>query len=85
MSTVVDRPRILAVRSEFNDISGLMISVSESGPGIDPQNRERIFDSFFTTKTNGMGMGLSICKSIIEENHGRLWAAPDVPHGCIFP
>jgi len=84
MSTVVDRPRILAVRSEFNDTSGLMISVSDSGPGIDPQDRERIFDSFFTTKTNGMGMGLSICKSIIEEHHGRLWAAPGIPHGCIF-
>jgi C4-dicarboxylate-specific signal transduction histidine kinase len=84
MSSVVDRPRILAVRSEFNDGSGLMISVSDSGPGIDPQNRERIFDSFFTTKTNGMGMGLSICKSIIEEHHGRLWAASGIPHGCIF-
>ena len=61
-----------------------MISVSDSGPGIDPQNTERIFDPFFTTKTNGMGMGLSICRSIIEEHHGRLRAAPGIPHGCIF-
>ena len=84
MNSVVDRQRILAVRSKFNDTSGLMISVSDSGPGIDPQNTERIFDPFFTTKTNGMGMGLSICRSIIEEHHGRLRAAPGIPHGCIF-
>ena len=84
MNSVVDRQRILAVRSKVNDSSGLMISVSDSGPGIDPQNTERIFDPFFTTKTNGMGMGLSICRSIIEEHHGRLRAAPGIPHGCIF-
>jgi PAS domain S-box-containing protein len=84
MSSVVDRPRKMSVRSEFNDSSGVMISVSDSGPGIDAQNLDRIFDPFFTTKTNGMGMGLSICRTIIEEHHGRLWAKPGVPHGSIF-
>ena len=52
--------------------------------GIDPLNMDRIFDAFFTTKSHGMGMGLSICRSIIEGHGGRLWAAPGNPYGSIF-
>jgi PAS domain S-box-containing protein len=84
MSPVIDRPRKMSVTSEFDDSSGVIISVSDSGQGLDPQNIDRIFDPFFTTKTHGMGMGLSICRSIVEEHQGRLWATPSVPHGCIF-
>jgi signal transduction histidine kinase len=60
------------------------MSVEDSGTGIDPKNIERIFESFYTTKSQGMGMGLSICRSIIEAHHGRLWASPDVDHGAVF-
>jgi signal transduction histidine kinase len=58
--------------------------VKDSGPGIDPNNIERIFDRFFTTKTEGMGMGLAICRSIIEAHNGRLWAEAGDDQGSIF-
>jgi signal transduction histidine kinase len=57
---------------------------SRSGAGIDPKNMDRIFDAFFTTKARGMGMGLSICRSIIEAHGGRLWASHGTTHGTIF-
>jgi signal transduction histidine kinase len=62
----------------------VLITVEDSGTGIEPQNIERIFEPLFTTKTNGMGMGLSICRSIIESHGGRLWASPGQHHGTIF-
>jgi signal transduction histidine kinase len=58
--------------------------VADSGVGLDPANRERIFDTFFTTKAEGMGMGLAISNSIIEAHHGRLWAEPGSPVGAVF-
>jgi signal transduction histidine kinase len=61
-----------------------MISVADSGAGISPQNLERIFNPLFTTKSGGMGMGLSICRAIIEAHEGQLWAAPNVPQGAVF-
>jgi C4-dicarboxylate-specific signal transduction histidine kinase len=75
MDAVKDRPRVLQVKTEPNEPSGVLITVQDSGPGIDPENIERIFDSFFTTKSHGMGMGLSICRSIVEAHDGRLWAS----------
>ena len=62
----------------------VLISIEDSGTGIDPKNIDRIFESFFTTKSQGMGMGLSICRSIIEAHQGRLWASPGVDSGSIF-
>jgi signal transduction histidine kinase len=58
--------------------------VSDSGPGIDAAHLERIFNPFYTTKTSGIGMGLSICRSIIDAHEGRLWADDNQPHGAVF-
>jgi signal transduction histidine kinase len=58
--------------------------VRDSGPGIDPEHRERVFDAFYTTKSSGVGMGLSISRSIIDAHGGRLWADANVPRGAVF-
>jgi signal transduction histidine kinase len=79
-----DDPRVLRVKSEAYERDGVMISVADSGPGISPHNIERIFNPLFTTKSGGMGMGLSICRAIIEAHEGRLWVAPNVPQGAVF-
>jgi PAS domain S-box-containing protein len=84
MGSVENGARILGVNSELRDARDILITVKDSGPGIDPQNIDRIFDRFFTTKSNGMGMGLSICRSIVEAHNGRLWAEPDVRPGSVF-
>jgi signal transduction histidine kinase len=60
------------------------VSVEDSGTGIDAKDIERIFESFFTTKSNGMGMGLSICRSIIEAHNGRLWASAGIHRGSVL-
>jgi C4-dicarboxylate-specific signal transduction histidine kinase len=83
MSTIVNRARILRVRTEL-DSNHLVIAVEDSGMGIDPKNIDRIFDAFFTTKSHGMGMGLSICRSIIERHGGRLSVSHGQPYGSIF-
>jgi len=74
----------LSVKSQFLEPSDILILIEDNGCGIDPKNADRIFDAFFTTKSHGMGMGLSICRSIIEAHGGRLWAAPASTHGTIF-
>jgi signal transduction histidine kinase len=84
MSSVTDRGRVLHVKSEFFGPSGVLVAVADSGPGIDPKSTDRIFDAFFTTKPRGMGMGLSICRSIVEAHGGKLSASPDHPHGSVF-
>ena len=76
--------RLLEVRSELRDDGGVMVSVSDTGAGVDAQDFERIFNPFFTTKLGGMGMGLSICRSIIEAHDGQLWAGPNTPRGTVF-
>jgi signal transduction histidine kinase len=58
--------------------------VQDSGPGLGPKNVERLFDPFYTTKLGGMGMGLSICRSLIEAHEGRLWASANEPRGAVF-
>jgi len=84
MGTVQDRARVLNVASRLHEPKGVLVTVQDTGPGIDPDRKDRIFDAFFSTKSSGMGMGLFICRSIVETHGGRLWATPAVPHGAIF-
>ena len=84
MSAVMDRPKVLTISSERVEPSGVLVAVKDTGAGIDPATADRIFESFFTTKPSGMGMGLSICRSIIEAHGERFWASPNTPHGAIF-
>jgi len=84
MSSVESRERSLLVKSELHGAGDLLITVEDSGPGIDPNDMDRIFDALFTTKSHGMGLGLSICQSIIASHNGRLWASARVPHGAVF-
>jgi signal transduction histidine kinase len=84
MSSVTDRERVLTIRSRIVEPDRVQITLEDSGTGIDPSAVDRIFDAFFTTKSDGMGMGLSICRSIIESHGGRLSAAPRHPHGSTF-
>jgi signal transduction histidine kinase len=72
------------VGSRKYDLNSVLITVRDSGPGLDVKRSDQIFNPFFTTKPNGMGMGLSICRSIIEDHGGRLWAAPNPPRGATF-
>jgi PAS domain S-box-containing protein len=84
MSSVTNRARVLRIRSVNHEPDSVLISVEDSGTGIDPKDADRIFDSFFTTKPEGTGMGLSICRSIIEGHKGRLWASSGIDHGAVF-
>jgi PAS domain S-box-containing protein len=84
MESVTDRVRLLVVRSGGGEAGDASITVEDSGPGIDPKDIDRIFHAFFTTKSRGMGMGLAICRSIIEAHGGRLWASPGSAHGAVF-
>jgi C4-dicarboxylate-specific signal transduction histidine kinase len=78
-----DGPRVLCVKSELQDGS-IMVSVADTGAGIGPQDVGRIFNPLFTTKSDGMGIGLSICRSVIEAHHGQLWVAGNAPRGAVF-
>ena len=84
MSAVMDRPRVLTISSQAVESGGVRVAVKDTGAGIDPAIADRIFESLFTTKPNGMGMGLSICRSIIESHGGRFWTSPNTPHGAVF-
>jgi signal transduction histidine kinase len=84
MNGVSDRPRVLTISSEFAETDVVVIGVEDAGTGIDPKIADRIFGSLFTTKPNGMGMGLSICQSIIEAHGGHIRASPRVPYGTVF-
>ena len=70
--------------TQASEADGLLITVEDSGSGIDPNQAERIFEPFFTTKSHGMGMGLSICRSIVEHHGGQLSVAPGRTHGSVF-
>ena len=84
MQSVEDRPRELVIRSVQDETPEILVSVTDCGVGISAENADRLFNAFFTTKSGGMGMGLSICRSIIEAHGGRLWAKITVPHGAMF-
>ena len=84
MSTDINAPRSLRVRSQCDGPGAIRIAVEDSGPGIAPETMDRLFEAFFTTKPSGMGMGLSICRSIITAHGGRLWAATGAPRGAVF-
>ena len=84
MQSVTDRPRELVIRSRQDGTQQVLVSVTDCGVGISAEDAGRLFDAFFTTKSGGMGMGLSICRSIVEAHGGRLWATATVPHGATF-
>jgi PAS domain S-box-containing protein len=83
MSTITDRPRELRIRSARHP-DGVLIQVQDSGKGVDPDQADRIFESFFTTKPQGIGMGLSISRSMVEAHGGRLWFTPGSSYGAVF-
>jgi PAS domain S-box-containing protein len=82
MQSVTDRPRELAIRSRQDGANQVLVSVTDCGVGIPAENADRLFNAFFTTKSSGMGMGLSVCRSIMEAHGGRLWATANVSHGA---
>ena len=84
MDSVINRPRMLRVKSALNGSEEVVVTVEDSGTGLAPGNVDRIFDTFFTTKPHGMGMGLAICRSIVEAHGGRLSGSPGDPHGAVF-
>ena len=84
MVSVSGRARVLRVRSENHGDNGVRVAVEDSGSGIPPEDMDRIFETFFTTKSEGMGMGLSICRSIVASHGGRITVAKGVPHGSVF-
>jgi signal transduction histidine kinase len=79
-----DGPRVLCVRSEAHDDGNVLVSIQDTGIGIGQQDADRIFNPLFTTKSGGMGMGLSICRSIIQAHDSRIWVAPNKPQGAVF-
>ena len=83
MIAIIDRPRLLWVESRIDESGDILIAVRDSGTGLGLEP-DRVFTPFFTTKANGMGMGLSISRSLIESHGGRLWATPNFPHGAVF-
>jgi PAS domain S-box-containing protein len=84
MASVEAGARELLISTKQNETNDIVVAVSDSGPGIDPKNLDRVFEAFYTTKSSGVGMGLSICRSIIEAHGGRLWADANKPRGAVF-
>ena len=84
MASVEAGARELLISTKQNETNGIVVAVSDSAPGIDPENLDRVFEAFYTTKSSGVGMGLSICRSIIEAHGGRLWADANKPRGAVF-
>jgi PAS domain S-box-containing protein len=84
MRDIDGRQRELAITTSKAEPDGVLLSIRDSGPGIDPTKLDRIFDAFYTTKPDGLGMGLSVCRTIVEAHGGKLWATAASPHGAIF-
>jgi signal transduction histidine kinase len=84
MADVQDRPRHLLIKTECEDNGYVRLTVRDTGVGLGSQNMNRLFDSFYTTKSGGMGIGLSVSRAIIERHHGRLWAEHNDGPGATF-
>jgi PAS domain S-box-containing protein len=84
MSTVKDRPRELTITSQLDGPGGVLVQVRDTGPGLAREHASRLFEAFYTTKAEGLGIGLSISRSIVEAHGGQLSATPNVPHGAVF-
>jgi signal transduction histidine kinase len=84
MGTVAEGPRELLVTTALAKPDGVLVTVKDSGPGVAAASLEQLFAPFYTTKPDGLGMGLSICRSIIEAHGGRLWVTANQPRGAIF-
>jgi two-component system sensor kinase FixL len=84
MNAQADGPRELTVNSGWDDGTELFVEVRDSGAGLDPAHLDRLFESFHTTKSGGMGLGLAISRSIVKAHGGRIWAAPNQPRGAVF-
>jgi signal transduction histidine kinase len=82
MESVRDRPKVLRIASRHDDPDGVIVEIRDTGMGL--TDADRAFEPFFSTKTNGMGMGLAICRSIVEAHHGKLWVAPSEGPGTTF-
>ena len=83
-SGVAEATREVLVSTEQVELGRVLVAVSDTGPGLDPANLERLFEAFYTTKPSGMGMGLAICRSIIEAHEGKLWASANESRGAVF-
>jgi signal transduction histidine kinase len=84
MRSVDDRPRQIVIRTQRDEADGVRLSVRDAGAGFQPQSADKLFEAFYTTKSGGMGIGLSVSRSIIEGHHGRLWATRRDGHGAAF-
>jgi signal transduction histidine kinase len=84
MTTVADRPRELTIRTQQYGSDQLLVAIEDVGVGIDPLNMDRLFNVFYTTKPDGLGIGLSICRSIIEAHGGQIWASVNSGPGMTF-
>jgi PAS domain S-box-containing protein len=84
MGSIEERGRMLSIRTEQRGATGILVAVHDSGPGVAPEHFQRVFEPFYTTKNSGLGMGLSICRSIIDAHGGRLWADADQRRGTVF-
>ena len=84
MRGIAEETRELVITTSRNGSCGIVVSLRDSGPGLDPKEVDRLFEAFYTTKAEGMGMGLTICRSIIEAHGGRMWAAANDPQGAVF-
>ena len=84
MATVADGVRDLLITTARTEANFVLVRVADSGPGLDPQTLEHVFDPYYTTKPDGLGMGLAICHSIIDAHNGRLWANANEPRGAVF-
>jgi len=83
MAAITDRPRELWIQSQLDDGGDVLVGVRDSGTGFGLE-ADHVFTPFFTTKAHGMGMGLSISRSLVESHGGRLWGTPNSPHGAVF-
>ena len=84
MATVTDRERVLFIRTQRQDSDQVLVAVEDAGVGIEPGKADRLFSAFYTTKPDGLGMGLSICRSIIDAHGGRVWASRNTGPGMTF-